>query len=192
MYNLVVRSRTAVHCIMYIVLCTLQLLVSLQTSNKSNHQVHKMKSKHKNKRDVKVASVWGAVGEQRVFEWCLSAAGVTFHNTLPMLCWYICHHHNGEIMMFLNKAHTIGYLSYITLYFPSPFDSTAVWLIVVYIAMQLVITRRAPGPRFEAPRSPNGYLPVYRDNGMTTYFVSLCVLGYVLLHDDNYGVTAVV
>jgi 7-dehydrocholesterol reductase len=120
-------------------------------------------------------------------QWGFSSLLLTLTATsFLMICWSICYHHDGDIMKFLNTALEAGVITLFCGVWPSPFDTTALSLITSFIAIELFLMKFAPGPRFEAPITASGHLPVYRANGAACYLITMTMLAYTIAFDDYY------
>uniref|UniRef100_A0A0K8SIV7 7-dehydrocholesterol reductase n=2 Tax=Lygus hesperus TaxID=30085 RepID=A0A0K8SIV7_LYGHE len=50
------------------------------------------------------------------------------------------------------------------------------WTIVTVFALWAFVWLKIPGPTTKGPASPTGYVPIYADNGLTYYFVTLLLM----------------
>merc|ERR1719266_1993448 len=67
-------------------------------------------------------------------------------------------------------------LGYVRESWPSPFSPRAWKVIGVYAAIELVIMRLMPGREFKATITPMGNVPIYKANGLQSYFFSIFLL----------------
>ncbi len=57
-----------------------------------------------------------------------------------------------------------------------PWNPFAWKILAVYSAFELALMKLVPGPEFKATISPTGHQPVYKANGVASYFISIAAL----------------
>ena len=134
----------------------------------------------------------------------------TFHNSIfplflilvcpptAMLMWYINVDMQGSVLEFWNNIASQGFMTVIFQMWGSIFFGTAIaWKIIfIFMASQLILMRVVPGGRFEGPITPQGNIPVYKNNGFACFVMTIflfCFCSYRLhwfsatVIYDNFG-----
>ena len=110
-----------------------------------------------------------------------------FHHTLVplfflLLCppavfifWYVSTALDGSFLAFWQMASDQGVFNVIrSIWFPLFFGSTTAWKIILYYgAFQLLLMRIVPGKPWLGPVTPKGNTPVYKDNGMACFIITI-------------------
>jgi 7-dehydrocholesterol reductase len=115
---------------------------------------------------------------------------------LVILLWYTAARCDGSFMRLGENLVTDGLYAgvlrmWTDIHIASPIS---VFVIVAYLLWALVLMIVMPGPRAEGPVTPNGNVPVYKDNGFTCYVVTMiafAVLAFLLPRYTPYSVTIV-
>ena len=112
--------------------------------------------------------------------------------------WYTSQNLNGSFLELFIFFKTEGLFSGIYLIWAPVFwGSKTAWTIIgIYAAIQLAFMKILPGKTVYGPKTPNGYTPVYKNNGFLAFLLSIALFwlfGYQLnLFDpaaiyDNLG-----
>ncbi|WP_115706968.1 7-dehydrocholesterol reductase [Legionella sainthelensi] len=115
-----------------------------------------------------------------------------------MLMWYTNTQLEGSLLALWNLMLQNGFLQSIySIWQPYFWGSAIAWkIIVAFIVFELALMRLLPGKIFHGPISPKGNVPVYKDNGLFAFIVTMatfCIasLGFNLfsasLLYDNLG-----
>lgn len=96
-------------------------------------------------------------------------------------CFSISYFHvvsklDGDFFQLLRAFLEDGVFNTLRSIWPDPLDPVAWKLIFGFMALQLFFMRCMPGKRFEATLTPKGNLPVYKANGLASYFATLGLL----------------
>lgn len=111
----------------------------------------------------------------------------------PVFCmalWYICYYREGSATKFYeedlhvdSKFASVEHILYnlVPKIIQWPFGTDAVtckvWkYILYYMAFELILMRFVPGKTFHANMTKTGHVPVYVDNGVACYFISIAAL----------------
>ncbi|MDX8430613.1 MAG: hypothetical protein SNF33_02235 [Candidatus Algichlamydia australiensis] len=92
-----------------------------------------------------------------------------------MLVWYTCTHLGGSLtdlfrMMVNDGVHT----TVCNIWLPHFFGSPMAWrLIAIFMASQLLFMRIIPGKKFLGPITPKGNIPIYKENGVACFLLTL-------------------
>jgi len=89
--------------------------------------------------------------------------------------WYTNVALGGSLMSFWELCVDKGLFTTIyTIWSPIFFGSTTAWsMIGIFALTQLILMRIVPGKTFEGPITPKGNIPVYKANGVPTFFITL-------------------
>ncbi len=92
--------------------------------------------------------------------------------------WYTSQYLNGsfvELFRFFGKQ---GFFSGMyQIWAPVFWGSKTAWSIIgIYAAVELVLMKILPGKTVYGPKTPNGYTPIYKNNGFLAFLVSLALL----------------
>ena len=91
--------------------------------------------------------------------------------------WYTSQNLNGSFMELFNFFKTNGPLTGIYLIWAPVFwGSKIAWTIIgIYAAIQLAFMKLLPGKTVYGPKTPNGYTPVYKNNGFFAFLLSIAL-----------------
>ena len=89
--------------------------------------------------------------------------------------WYTSAHLNGSLWelfdFFLNEGLFSGIYK---IWAPVFFGSKTAWTMIgIFAAVQLFFMKTLPGRTVYGPKTPNGYVPVYKNNGLFAFLLSL-------------------
>lgn len=89
--------------------------------------------------------------------------------------WYVNTALDGSFMAFWHLVGEQGLFSTVlSLWGPLFFGSAAAWKILgCYAAFQLFLMRAVPGKPFYGPVTPKGNIPVYKNNGMACFLITI-------------------
>ena len=89
--------------------------------------------------------------------------------------WYTSQNLNGSIVELFNFFRSQGLVNGILqIWGPVFWGSKTAWtIIVIYAAIQLVFMKILPGKTVYGPKTPNGYTPVYKNNGFLAFLLSI-------------------
>ncbi|EEZ95191.1 7-dehydrocholesterol reductase [Legionella longbeachae] len=92
-----------------------------------------------------------------------------------MLMWYTNTQLEGSLLALWNLMLQNGFSQSIySIWQPYFWGSTIAWkIIVVFIVFELALMRLLPGKIFHGPISPKGNVPVYKDNGLFAFIVTM-------------------
>lgn len=92
-----------------------------------------------------------------------------------MLLWHTNINLNGSYAELVRWMAEVGPLTAIwSVWKPLFFGTPQAWAIIgIFSALQLILMRVLPGKSYEGPLSPMGNTPVYKDNGVAAYLISL-------------------
>ncbi|KAF8819707.1 putative 7-dehydrocholesterol reductase [Cardiosporidium cionae] len=102
-----------------------------------------------------------------------------------VLLWWILKHNDGSLLNSLHVARNQGFFSTFISVYPSPLESSALWILAVFFVAALVLTRILPGKMFVGPLSSSGYRNEYKANG-TLYWISMNVL-FIMGSEYGFG-----
>jgi 7-dehydrocholesterol reductase len=92
-----------------------------------------------------------------------------------MVMWYTNDSLNGSLgalASFFEQQGVLGGLW--TMWGPYLFGTAPAWtMIAVFAVFELVLMKLLPGAEFRGPATPSGHVPVYRDNGLLAYGVTI-------------------
>lgn len=101
--------------------------------------------------------------------------------------WYTAAKADGSFLeAFRQLMRVESFADAIRTFFPFP-SFLSVSVVFGYLIFALILHIIVPGKKFEGPISPKGHIPIYKDNGLRCYFitlVSLLVLTVVLKRFD--------
>jgi len=91
--------------------------------------------------------------------------------------WYTSQNLNGSFLELFRFFKTEGLFSGIYLIWAPVFwGSRTAWIIIgIYAAVQLVFMKILPGKTVYGPKTPNGYTPVYKNNGFLAFLLSIAL-----------------
>ncbi|EFC36320.1 ERG4/ERG24 ergosterol biosynthesis family protein [Naegleria gruberi] len=91
------------------------------------------------------------------------------------LYWYTCEHLGGSVIALFNMFGKEGIInSIVSIVQPYILGSKVAWaIIVVFSILQLTLMKVLPGKKFNGPMTPKGNLPVYTDNGLLAYLITI-------------------
>ena len=103
-------------------------------------------------------------------------------------CFSIIFYHvvtqmEGNFLKFAQLCLDEGFFSVLRNIWPDPFDSETWKMIGCFLGFELLLQRFCPGREFKATITPKGNVPVYKANGMQSYFITLVTL-MALSHFD--------
>jgi 7-dehydrocholesterol reductase len=85
------------------------------------------------------------------------------------LVWYTTVYLDGSVQLLFEE-----YGSLAEIWSPYMFGSMRSWLwLVCFSVLELTLMTKLPGKLHEGPKSPTGHVPVYRDNGLYAYAVTV-------------------
>ena len=89
--------------------------------------------------------------------------------------WYTSQNLNGSFVELFNFFRSQGLVNGILqIWGPVFWGSKTAWtIIVIYAAIQLVFMKILPGKTVYGPKTPNGYTPVYKNNGFLAFLLSI-------------------
>ena len=92
-----------------------------------------------------------------------------------MLMWYINVDMQGSLLEFWHAIMAQGFFTVLLQMWGSIFFGTATaWkIILTFMAVQLTLMRLIPGGRFEGPITPQGNVPVYKNNGFACFIITV-------------------
>lgn len=92
-----------------------------------------------------------------------------------MLMWYANTQLGGSFLALWNLILQQGFLQSIySIWQPYFWGSAIAWkLILVFVVFELALMRLLPGKIFHGPISPKGNVPVYKDNGLVAFIVTM-------------------
>lgn len=95
------------------------------------------------------------------------------------LFWYTNVHLNGSLLQLYELIRSIGIEnSLYTIWKPYIFGSVQAWKVLfIFIAFEVLLMRYLPGKMFQGPVTPEGNRPIYRDNGLLGYAITLAIFG---------------
>ena len=101
-----------------------------------------------------------------------------------ILVWYTNVSLGGSLSALYHLISEVGLFSTIySIWSPVFFGSVAAWkMLLIFGVTQLILMRFIPGKVFYGPVTPQGNVPVYKDNGITCFAITLavfCLGGYV-------------
>ena len=110
-------------------------------------------------------------------EYAGALALLTLAPGMMLMLWHVIYNLDGDLLQFGKElANAESPLGYIRSNWPSPFSGRA-WIVYgVYIVIELCIMVMMPGKDFKATTTPMGNVPVYKANGMQSYFFALFLL----------------
>ena len=102
-----------------------------------------------------------------------------------ILMWFTNAHLDGSFMALGAKMMEEGIFTTIwAIWGPVFFGSATAWKIIgIYVFFQLAFMKLVPGKPYYGPETPNGHIPLYKDNGLAVYLLtiaSFCGAGYGL------------
>ena len=96
---------------------------------------------------------------------------------LTGLVWFTSTKLDGSVMKLGELMISNGIIS--TIYQacrPVFFGSVAAWTIIaIFAGIELALMRLVPGPRWEGPTTPAGYVPVYKANGVASFGITIVI-----------------
>jgi 7-dehydrocholesterol reductase len=89
--------------------------------------------------------------------------------------WYTSQNLQGSFLELFKFFSSEGLISGIyKIWAPVFWGSKTAWLIIgIYAAIQLVFMKILPGKTIYGPKTPNGYTPVYKNNGFLSFLLSI-------------------
>lgn len=101
-----------------------------------------------------------------------------------IVMWHCCYNLDGNIsdlfaqMLSKGASNFImgGWYDFLAELWPSPFDPVAWKLILSFMALQLALMRIVPGPEFKGFSTATGHIPVYTDNGVPCYLITVAIV----------------
>ena len=89
--------------------------------------------------------------------------------------WYTSSQLNGSLLQLFNYIVSEGFFNGIyQIWAPVFFGSTTAWtMMAVFAAFQLAFMKLLPGKTVYGPTTPNGYTPVYKNNGFSAFLLTL-------------------
>jgi 7-dehydrocholesterol reductase len=95
--------------------------------------------------------------------------------------WYTSQNLNGSFMELFNFFKTEGLFTGIyMIWAPVFWGSKTAWTIIgIYAAIQLAFMKLLPGKTIYGPKTPNGYTPVYKNNGFFAFLLSIALFWLV-------------
>lgn len=119
-----------------------------------------------------------------------------FSPNLVILLWYTAAKCEGSFLLLFSRLTSDGIYNGLTkiwleIHIASPL---AVAIIVGYLAWALLLMVIVPGPQSKGPVTPNGNVPIYKDNGFSCYVITMLafgVLAWALKRFTPYSVTVV-
>jgi 7-dehydrocholesterol reductase len=93
-----------------------------------------------------------------------------------ILMWYCCVHLDGNISDIYPQMVSKGIVGFFTDIWPSAFDPVAWRLILSFMALQLALMRIVPGPEFRGFATATGHIPVYTENGVPCYLITVAIV----------------
>ena len=105
--------------------------------------------------------------------------GPLFLLTVPpifiILMWHTNYNLDGSLPQMLQEL-IAGGPSYVYNNWPTPWNPLAWKIIFSYMAVELLLMRFVPGPEFRAMKTAMGNVPIYTDNGVMCYLISIGLL----------------
>ncbi len=89
------------------------------------------------------------------------------------MVWYTNYHLDGSFLALANSFASDGFVATMSKAVPSPFTWQAWKIILTYMAVQATLMRVVPGKEFIGPTSNQGNVPIYKDNGVLAFFLSV-------------------
>jgi len=92
-----------------------------------------------------------------------------------LVVWTINSSLGGSILAFWNQVIQDGFFSLLyQIWRPVFFGTVMAWkIIVIFMAVQLILMRVVPGKRANGPMTSKGHVPVYKDNGMACFILTM-------------------
>ncbi|MBA2368866.1 MAG: 7-dehydrocholesterol reductase [Candidatus Protochlamydia sp.] len=94
---------------------------------------------------------------------------------MAILMWYTNVHLDGSLLQLLRLFQLGGVFPVVTtIWKPIFFGSTTAWTILgIFAAIQLFFMKMIPGKTIEGPVTPQGNIPLYKENGLPSFILSL-------------------
>lgn len=94
-----------------------------------------------------------------------------------MLVWYTCAHLGGSLSALFHLMMSDGiHTTICSIWFPYFFGSVMAWrIIAIFMVSQLILMRVVPGKKFLGPTTPKGNTPIYKENGVACFFLTLVI-----------------
>lgn len=96
---------------------------------------------------------------------------------VAFLMWTINADYQGSVLIFWQEMMEYGFFHIMhAMWAPVFWGTTMGWkLIGVFALIQLILMRVVPGKRFEGPITPHGNVPIYKENGLLCYVITLAL-----------------
>ncbi|MFT7620996.1 MAG: 7-dehydrocholesterol reductase [Myxococcota bacterium] len=96
-----------------------------------------------------------------------------------LVFWHVNKVHLGSFAAFGGEIADKGFFSAIgSAWEPVMFGTPEAWAIIaVFSAFQLLLIRVVPGKEYRGPETPGGHVPVYVDNGMRSFVITMATFG---------------
>jgi 7-dehydrocholesterol reductase len=110
---------------------------------------------------------------------------------MVMLMWYTNVFLNGSVSNLLDLFSAQGVFTTIyNIWSPYFFGSPIAWkMLSLFALFQLLLMRLIPGRIFEGPLTPRGNVPVYKANGIASYFITLVTFYLLGFHFKVFSPT---
>lgn len=100
--------------------------------------------------------------------------------------WYIHTSLGGSFSLFWHLVQEVGLMKTLAnISYPIVYGSPMAWKILgIYAAFQLCLMKLVPGKPFEGPVTPMGNIPIYKNNGLACFLITMAsfVLGGYVFH----------
>eukprot|EP01006_Ploeotia_vitrea_P014064 TRINITY_DN3732_c0_g1_i1.p1 TRINITY_DN3732_c0_g1~~TRINITY_DN3732_c0_g1_i1.p1 ORF type:complete len:438 (+),score=-58.91 TRINITY_DN3732_c0_g1_i1:50-1363(+) len=104
-----------------------------------------------------------------------------------MLFIYTCQELNGSIGLLAKSMYEEGILNFLFRIWPTPFDELSIKIVLSFMAFELLLMKIVPGKEFRGVPTATGHVPIYTDNGVACYIISIISL-FVLAQYVDIGI----
>ena len=104
---------------------------------------------------------------------------VLYTQPFCMLFVYTCQELDGSVMRLFQemfKNGIFGVFQFLYDIWPTPFDCESVKIVLIFMAFELFLMRFVPGPDFHGVPTATGHIPIYKENGIACYLISIISL----------------
>lgn len=93
--------------------------------------------------------------------------------------WYIHTSLGGSFSLFWHLVQEVGLFKILVqISYPIIFGSPMAWkIIAIYASFQLLLMKIVPGKPFEGPITPMGNIPIYKNNGLACFLITMASFG---------------